>query len=55
MGSPLLILKDKTMADIRPFNWSDEDYGVIIDISNAIFPAGLAMRRAVSTCGLMRA
>ncbi len=26
------------MADIRPFNWSDEDYGVIIDIHNAIFP-----------------
>ena len=26
------------MADIRPFDWSDEDYGVIIDIHNAIFP-----------------
>jgi len=26
------------MANIRPFNWSDEDYGVIIDIHNAIFP-----------------
>jgi GNAT superfamily N-acetyltransferase len=26
------------MADIRPFNWSDEDYGIIIDIANAVFP-----------------
>ena len=26
------------MADIRPFNWSDEDYQTLIDINNAIFP-----------------
>jgi GNAT superfamily N-acetyltransferase len=26
------------MQNIRPFNWSDEDYGVIIDIHNAVFP-----------------
>jgi len=26
------------MADIRPFDWSDEDYGVIIDIHNTVFP-----------------
>ena len=26
------------MADIRPFNWSDEDYQALIDINNAIFP-----------------
>jgi len=26
------------MADILPFNWSDEDYGVIVDIANAVFP-----------------
>ena len=26
------------MADIRPFNWSDENYQALIDINNAIFP-----------------
>jgi len=26
------------MHNIRPFDWSDEDYGVIIDIANAVFP-----------------
>ncbi|MCK4512501.1 GNAT family N-acetyltransferase, partial [bacterium] len=26
------------MRNIRPFNWSDEDYGIIIDIANAVFP-----------------
>jgi len=26
------------MADIRPFNWSDEDYVIILDIANAVFP-----------------
>ncbi|MCK4410060.1 MAG: GNAT family N-acetyltransferase [Candidatus Eisenbacteria sp.] len=26
------------MADIRPFNWSDEDYQSLIDIHNTIFP-----------------
>ena len=31
------------MADIRPFNWSDEDYGIIIDIANAVFPDELEL------------
>ena len=26
------------MLNIRPFNWSDEDYGIVIDIANAVFP-----------------
>ena len=26
------------MHNIRPFDWSDEDYGVVIDIHNAVFP-----------------
>ena len=32
------------MLNIRPFNWSDEDYGVIIDIANAVFPDELDLR-----------
>jgi len=26
------------MSNIRPFNWNDEDYGIVIDIANAVFP-----------------
>ena len=26
------------MLNIRPFDWSDEDYGVVVDVSNANFP-----------------
>jgi GNAT superfamily N-acetyltransferase len=26
------------MLNIRAFNWSDEDYGIVIDIANAVFP-----------------
>lgn len=26
------------MRSIRPFDWSDEDYGIILDIANAVFP-----------------
>ena len=26
------------MLNIRPFDWSDEDYGALIDINNAIYP-----------------
>jgi GNAT superfamily N-acetyltransferase len=32
------------MLNIRPFNWSDEDYGIVIDIANAVFPDELDLR-----------
>jgi GNAT superfamily N-acetyltransferase len=36
-------LKSPDGLTIRPFNWSDEDYGVIIDIANAVFPDELEL------------
>jgi GNAT superfamily N-acetyltransferase len=32
------------MLNIRAFNWSDEDYGIVIDIANAVFPDELDLR-----------